>query len=236
MKFLIQTINKKIVHDFSFTLLESIRFNNWANQSEEIKFKLSDVPKYIKNYIPIGSVEFVSQYLLDNYDVKIKPINIPEELLDVKFTGRCVFNGTEKDIILGEKKFIKSNDKIKTFTEITDNTPIGHYQISDIIKIKSEWRAFVFKSKLVGLQNYSGDFTAFPNIEKINNMIVEYKSQPIAFTLDVAIKEDDNDTVVIECHNFFSCGLYGFADHNILPYMFSQSFYEILRKNSKNLT
>lgn len=178
-------------------------------------------------------MEFVSKYLQDNYNIVLKPINIPEELLDVKFTGRCVFNGTEKDIVNGEKKFVKSNDKIKSFAEITDNAPIGNYQISDLINIKSEWRAFVFKNKLVGLQNYSGDFTVFPSIEKINNMIAEYKTQPIAFTLDVAIKEDNNITVIIECHNFFSCGLYGFADHKILPFMFSQSFYEYLRNNKK---
>ena len=83
-------------------------------------------------------------------------------------------------------------------------------------------RCFVYQNKLVGLQNYSGDFTKFPNVDIINKMIDTYKSSPVAYTLDVAI--DKNNTVVIEVHDFFSCGLYGFNDHRILPYMFSKWF------------
>lgn len=30
-------------------------------------------------------------------------------------------------------------------------------------------------------------------------------------------------------HDFFSCGLYGFADHNILPYMFKDWFKEFTK-------
>ena len=72
----------------------------------------------------------------------------------------------------------------------------------------------------------TGDFTIFPNIDKINKMI--FKSAPVAYTLDVAIC--DGATVVIEVHDFFSCGLYGFSDLKILPYMFSQWYYEYIRK------
>lgn len=49
-------------------------------------------------------------------------------------------------------------------------------------------------------------------------MIEEYKEAPIAYTLDVAIT-DKGDTVVLEVHDFFSCGLYGFNDYRKLPYM-----------------
>jgi len=75
---------------------------------------------------------------------------------------------------------------------------------------------------LVGLQNYTGDFTMFPNVNKINEMIQTYKSSPVAYTLDIGI--NDKDTFVIEVHDFFSCGLYGFSNHKILPFMFSKWF------------
>ena len=226
MRFLIQTFNKKVLHDFSFTLIESCRYQNWKNNDNAIKVRLTDGKMYA-NYVPIGSVEFVSEYLLKYYGVVPKPINIPSDLLHERFTGRRVFNGTEKDI-LGDK-FVKSNDKIKSFTEICNSAPIGNYQISDIIEIKSEWRAFVYNGNLVGLQNYSGDFRLFPNVETIGDMIKAYNSQPIAYTLDVAIVGDK--TVIIEVHDFFSCGLYGFANHNILPFMFSRWFYSFVRNN-----
>lgn len=223
MKFLIQTINGKVKHDFSFTLLESIDFQNWLRNDKSFKVCFTDEP-IMPNYIPIGSVEFVSKYINDYYGITPKPKNIPLELIGKNWTGRAVINGTEKDII-GEK-FVKSNDKIKSFTEICKSAPEGNYQISDLINIESEWRAFVYEGKLVGLQNYSGEFDIFPNVDKIKAMINVYKTQPIAFTLDVAIS--NNDTVIIEVHDFFSCGLYGFAEHKILPFMFSKWFYSFV--------
>ena len=224
MKFLIQTIGGRVKHDFSFTLLESIEYQNWLRNDKSIEFCLFDEPT-IPNHIPIGSVEFVSKYINDFYGLILKPKNIPIELMDINWTGRNVINGTEKDIV-GEK-FVKSNDKIKSFTEICKNAPEGNYQISDLINIESEWRSFVYQGKLVGLQNYSGAFDVFPNVEKIKSMIKAYKTQPIAFTLDVGIC--DNETIIIEVHDFFSCGLYGFSDHKILPFMFSKWFYSFVR-------
>lgn len=61
-------------------------------------------------------------------------------------------------------------------------------------------------------------------------MIREYKSCPIAYTLDVGV--NSNNTFIIEVHDFFSCGLYGFSDNKILPYMFSDWFDECV-KNSR---
>jgi len=220
LNFLIQTINGEVKYDFSFTLLESINYNNWLKGDEF--FNVSFTDNLTKpNYIPIGSVEFVCKYLKDYYKLIPKPKNIPFELLEECWTGRKVINGTEKDIV-GEK-FVKSNDKIKSFTEICTSAPKGNYQISEIIEIESEWRAFVYKGKLVGLQNYSGKFDIFPDVNKVKAMIKAYKTQSISFTLDVAIS--NNNTVIIEVHDFFSCGLYGFSNHNLLPFMFSSWFY-----------
>lgn len=79
----------------------------------------------------------------------------------------------------------------------------------------------------MGLQNYSGEFTKFPSVNKINAMIKHYKSAPIAYTLDVGV--NDNGTFVIEVHDFFSCGLYGFSNYAILPNMYYRWFNEYTR-------
>jgi len=234
MKFLIQTYDSQVTHDFSFTLIKSCEFQNWLNKSNDFTFDLTD-NTIDENYnefdnllipvIPIGSVDFVINYLEKFYKLTPRPINIPDQLLDNKFTLRNIINGTEKDIV-GEK-FVKSNDKIKSFTEICTTAPACNYQISDLIEIDSEWRGFIYKGELVGLQNYSGDFDVFPDVTQIKEMIKTYTDQPIAFTLDVGIY--NNKTFVIEVHDFFSCGLYGFADHRVLPFMFSRWFYEYIK-------
>lgn len=228
MKFLIQTYGKKIRHDFSFALLESIMFQNeWHNKG--IKFRLTD-DKIYPGYVPIGSNEFVLNYLETYFFLSYKPINIPEELLKKEYTNRNIILGTEKDVT--PNKFVKSADKIKSFTEYVKNpsdVPTGNYLISDIVDIDSEWRAFIHKGELVGLQCYTGDFTVFPNVQMIRNMILAYKTAPVAYTLDVGVFKDK--TFVIEVHDFFSCGLYGFNDFRRLPFMFYQWFNEYTNKN-----
>jgi hypothetical protein len=256
MKFLIQKINGQIRHDFSFTLLESIRFKNWLtsnNKKDKIVVKYANTfeitdPDMIypnpfkpqhKNYIPVGSVEFVTDFLMYFHNTFPKPINVPEELFDPCFTQRRIFNGNHMDLEdCTGRYFVKSNSKIKGFTEVVEckktgnqgtvfsvSIPAGNYQISEyLFGIESEWRAFVYQGKLVGLQNYSGDFTRFPDVATIKSMIYAYKSAPMAYTLDVAVC--DHATVIIEVHNFFSCGLYGFADHSIYPNMLNRAFHE----------
>jgi len=243
MRFLIQKIDKEIRHDFSFTLLESIRYQKWLQQDKNaitVKYvnclandNVWFFSPFHEHYIPVGSVEFVLSWMKRFGVPTPKPVNVPEELFD--FALRGIFNGPHYDILdILDKRFVKSNDHIKGFKEVIDRTyplPEGNYQFSEEIRIESEWRAFVHKSKLVGLHNYSGDFELFPNIDTIKAMIGAYESAPIAYTLDVGVVYNHQTTFVIECHDFFSCGLYGFADHNIYPYMLYRWFHEYLNKN-----
>lgn len=247
MKFLIQKIDNQIRHDFSFTLHESVRFQNWLHHEKHFSIRYKNTwttegdkiqpfefSKFQSKYIPIGSVEFVIQFLEHFHGLTPKPRNVPESLR--YFAGRGIFNGTEKDVYIpGGRTFVKSNDKIKGFQTVLRgtvedvNVPPGNYQISDAISIDSEWRAFVYKGKLVGLQHYVGEFTLFPHVSEIKRMIEAFKDCPIAYTLDVGVS--DVGTFVIEVHDFFSCGLYGFSAHNILPQMFGRWFTEYVNKN-----
>ena len=261
MKFVIQKINNEIRHDFSFTLLESIKYHNWLTNGVDMKCKfintrdarptIDDTGKinlpqsktwsfkdFHINYVPVGSVEFVLFYMKWFSIEQPKPMNVPDEL--IPYAGREIINGNEMTVEFlfakPNKYFIKSNDVIKGLSEFIDTydtsitLPKGNYQISEFIDIQSEWRCFVYKGELVGVQNYSGDFTLFPDVWKIKNvMIPAFKSAPIAYTLDVGIV-NDVDTVVIECHPMMSVGLYGFSDHRILPHMFHRTFNELAQK------
>lgn len=218
MKFLIQTYDGVVEHDFSLTLIEAIKYQNWISNTNDYSYVLTD-DLMTPGFIPIGSVEFVQEYLIINYNIDVEPKNIPEELFH--FCSRKIKNGTDLDIT--EMSFVKSNDKIKDFVAFTKTAPPGNYQISEMIEIESEWRCFVYNNTLVGLQNYTGDFKMFPDIEYINNIIENYESAPVAYTLDIGIK-DDGDSTIIEVHDFFSCGFYGFSDLKIIPNMFSRWF------------
>lgn len=247
MKFLIQRINKEVRHDFAFTLLEAIRFNDWLLDREKIIYKyldteydeISKVFTKLKfkpihaTYVPVGSVEFVSEFMKHFFGITPRPINIPNELLKPEFLQRFVFNGTEKEIT-GDM-FVKSNDIIKHYAQFVDDktdVPEGNYQISDVITIDSEWRCFVYKGRLRAIQNYCGEFTMFPDVQQIHRMIAAYGSNaPIAYTLDIGVNEEG--TFIIEVHPLISTGLYGFTSYNVLPYMLHKCFREFVQKNGK---
>jgi len=223
VKYQIQAINGEIVHDFAFGLLRAIEFQNWARSERVYAYDTVIAPYYNDRVVPVGSVEFCNDYFIGTFGENPPPINIPVELLEFKFTNRIVINGTEKDLSKGV--FFKSNDAIKSITDIYDDSmdvPEGNYQISETIDIESEYRCFVYDGELVGIHHYSGSFYKYPNIEEIKSMIKAYSSQPISYTLDVGIYRDE--TVIIEVHDFFSCGLYGFANYKILPQMFTRWF------------
>ena len=245
--FLIQTIDNLVKHDFSFQLLEAIDYFNWKNVSNktfDFVFcnKLDDlVIHYTKNHIPVGTVEFFLEFMEKAHGIKdIKPINIPEELQTEEFLKRKIWtvydsiNNAYKNMSYDKLLFCKSMERIKTpiYTDYFHTFRLKHpkekYLLSEIIEIQSEYRCFVHNGELVGIQNYSGDFTIFPTIQIINKMIKTYKHCPGSYTLDVAIT-NKHETVVIEVHNFFSCGLYGFSEHKYLPYMFINGFMEVLK-------
>lgn len=234
MKFLIQTILGQVEHDFSLTLINAIAYHNWLDADCDISYVTTDELKFddYKDCIPIGSVEFVTEFLIKVHNKYPKPVNIPDELMIEKFTLRNVFNGNEEDFWCKGEMFVKSNIRVKGFTEVvnseTYDLPTGDYMFSSLIDIDSEWRAFVYNNSLVGLQNYSGDFVLFPNVDTIHTMINAYTKSPIAYTLDVGVNVDG--TFVVEVHDFYSCGLYGFSDLKKLPFMFNRWFHEFIRK------
>ena len=98
-------------------------------------------------------------------------------------------------------------------------------QVSTMLEdIESEWRVFVYKGKGVDIKNYSGDPFVFPNADRIYQFIDQYTDAPEAYTLDVAVT--NKGTWVLECHDFFSCGLYGCTDKNI-PFMLNRAWFNI---------
>ena len=237
--FLIQTINGEIPFDFSFHLKEAIKYNDWFCGEKIHDYIYCEKVENlhltnIENYIPIGSVEFVLNFYKKYHNVNILPINIPKELNKYEFLQRKIFLGNEKDNIQSlpdEKYFIKDISGFKKLTDIVyfkDIPKDNNILVSEKVNILSEWRCFVYKGELLDIRGYNTDIFVYPDVSKILEMINGYKNSPIAYTLDVAVI-DNMKTALIEVHQFFSCGLYGFADYKVLANMFIETHKEILK-------
>lgn len=241
MKFILQTINGEIKFDFELELINAIERHNFFYPDNKIiyfKSATADAINNPKEYCPIGSVEFVISYFKNNFGENYvpKPINIPNELLKSNYTKRHVDNITIDDDFKAKHKnfklklFAKSNDFFKyekngVYNDGFSNMPNGNFQISSLIDgFTSEFRCFVFDKKLLDVRQYDGDFTIQPNFNIIHEMIDDYQSSPYTYTLDVGVT-NKNETVIIEVHDFFSCGLYGFLATDKLPYMFWRWYY-----------
>jgi hypothetical protein len=257
----------QVIYDFELELVNAVKYQNWCvpdsmgttfctfdelNELDILTCKCD-----IERVIPIGSVEFVtlflkkymSEYVKLDVDVNIQPRNLPECLFN--YAKRVVKNVYPSSVYNKKPLFAKSNHFIKDESngknydyEIRDYFDNKYtVQISELLigdkEIVSEYRCFIHNQKLSGLQNYSGDFTVFPDVNIIKEMIdvlSAYIPYLREYTLDVAVLKDES-TVPIEVHDFFSCGTYGFSDLNILPYMFFRS-YKLIEKqilsSSKN--
>lgn len=211
-------------------------------------------PFKAEEWCPIGTVEFVEKYLRTYFgdmvaDNAMKPLNVPGCFLSNKMnTGREIHDAfLEYGIIkthTGEpdetKYFIKDNERIKnqnngimTLGEAYEKG-LRYVECSQLIKEghnSSEWRAFIHNGKVVDIKHYDGDPFVFPDMDTvINSYMYQLENTLKEGTLDVYVDEIDGETYVMECHKFFSCGLYGFDHPDILPIMYWRTFLELIKK------
>lgn len=250
MNFLIQGKDNCPDFDFGFELIQSIKYQEEMNGDFSREYVISEdtqVPFHTYKYwCPVGSVEFVHQYFKDN-DIPIpKPVNIPEELwrisgLDPRVIRYCDGFSPKNKI------FIKNIDQIKhPQNGVTKEIDLGNWQVTDYIEggFDSEWRCFIFNGKLLDVKLYLGEWDSPPpSGNYIENTIRRWKSAPCAYTLDIGCKNNqtivndgdwssfnvkETEPYIIECHNFYSCGLYGFSWPQKYPQMLSQWYLEYL--------
>ena len=172
----------------------------------------------------VGSVESAMAFF-DAYGIKTPAyLGYPDELSP--FLYRNVQKTKWKDVKNHPYPyFIKPADDVKLFTGdvITDQRLFDTFDkfypvddemnvyVSDVIPIISEYRCFVHRGKLAGIQWYKGDFTVFPNANEIQKMIMSWKDAPVAYSLDVGVSQinDTTKTVLVEVNDFWTLGSYG---------------------------
>ena len=94
-------------------------------------------------------------------------------------------------------------------------------------KIVSEWRLYIHNDKLVDSRNYSGEFTVSPNYEYAKEVIENNEGKfPCAYTLDIAILEND-ENVVVEFNDMWAIGNYGIPN-DIYLRLLRDRYFQIL--------
>ncbi len=155
-----------------------------------------EVPKYLG--YPLGLVEYLNRNVTTVNFGEINEERFPYPFFvkpweDVKrFTGSVVASDRQLEML---RVFDKIPDDMKVY-------------VSECIDIASEHRCFVHKGKLMGIQFYAGDFTKFPDVKLLYEMIGSYVEPPVAYTLDVAVL-DDGSTELIEVNDMWAIGSYG---------------------------
>ena len=196
------------------------------------------------------------QYHCTTPEKILTPINVPREFIGKESSG-FVFEGRPEEVYeyLQSRDLDTVPVYLKTMTSLKDhrNGHLGNalpildlpedlvIQVRPEMNILSEWRCFVMDNELVGCQWYSGDFLEFPGRTRIRELVDQWVG-PRSLggygktgTLDLAVTLDFGrpggarsvQTVVMEAHDFYSCGLYGFSDYQKLPGMFSRGWREI---------
>lgn len=231
MKFIIESSDIRediLYYDFSYEMVNAVRYHQWYRNNQDMSYSFSRDSLYGSPGIPIGSIPYVHNYM-KYVGIPIPPPNyIPAGLFRNDYLNREIKrHGSEKDVHPGV--FIKSLDKLKSYCGIYEKVPVGNYLISEIVEFSSEYRCFVYRNELVGLKHYCGDFDKLPDVGIVKRMIVDLGWDKLAYTIDVGLI--GGRTSLIEVHDFYSIGLYGFNNYQILPYMFGGWWNQYYRKS-----
>lgn len=223
---------------FGQTAVDVVEYYDWFSQEKRytatpITEARSFAPNELSaDCIPIGSVEFVLGWFKAMGVDNVKPLNIPRDLWEYchHFVTIDYCSEVNGHFMLKDTNKIKADCNGESYFH-GDGGKDKKYFLSEWVEhVKSEWRAFAFCGKVRDIRCYSGDPWTLPEKEYVENIAKVYSdvSNKHAFTIDVMVTEDGK-TDLIELHDFFSCGLYGFEDFSVLPLMWSAAIADILK-------
>jgi hypothetical protein len=229
MKFLLQTNNGEIDEVEVFNARNLIQNSRGLHEYLLMDYsKLKETKEYFGDWIPIGTLEYVGEWLKKYKGIEsMNPIEVPEILREEKYLGRSYDIVSFEDLELKGYKFIKDIDKLKQFSFTGDlgnldkNDSIfisQNYLISNVVDIMSEYRVFVSDMSIKAIQFYDGDCTVFPNISLLREMIGKYylvQDRPKSYTMDIAVLKNGR-TIILEVHPVVSVGTYGYSSSELL--------------------
>lgn len=240
MRFLIQD-NRDIDNAVVLDILNKQSFHKYSLVNKDIR----EFPDNFKEVVPIGNTKFVEAWLRQFYNVdKLNPIEIPKCLRVREYLKRdytfCFYDELPKT----GTYFVKdvSGYKNGSYDGVMENIkdyPFDKshiYQLSEHIKIYSEWRVYILQGEIDNIVNYDGRPYNFPDmnlINKANFIYSQEKDYPKSITMDVAIT--DRGTCILEVHPFVAIGLYSTLWGNNLLYAYKDGI-EYFKKYNTEIT
>ena len=242
MKAYLEKINKEWLDDFVYITKYPLEYNKGyevvpfdGNLLVDGDIKLN----FDKTDVLIGSVETTSFFFNQLGIETPKYIGFPEELQE--FYKRKIEIKKVKDLGNDFPYFVKPASEVKLFTgEVIENQRlkdllISFYEVpldtdiyvSETVNILSEYRCFIHKGELQGIQYYLGDYRIYPDDKVIDAIIKKYENQPVAYTIDVGVT-DKGETIIIEINDMWAIGSYGF-DQNLYTTLCVDRMREILK-------
>lgn len=263
--FILQQTDRDII-DIDTLTVESILKSRSKNHLEYRKLHLNalksaqaaDTYRISENDIPIGDLRFVKVFLDRFLGVhNMNPIEVPKELqrYDVVKRNYSIVKGSElprngryfvKDVSVlknfsyqGDMLYLLSDSKYKVDNTLKIN-PDRLYQLSEIVDFVSEYRCFVRRGRVLGIQYYLGDPLTMPSESMINELkawAMTYSlsnSAPKSYQMDVGImvKNGKKQLALIEVHPVTSLGLYGFYTDS-LPELYVEGFRWYIDENQR---
>lgn len=121
----------------------------------------------------------------------------PEDLsIHVKPRGRQkLFAGT---VVRQYRDFIP-------LAGVPDDEPVT---VQEVVRLASEWRAYVLRGRIVGVVNYKGDPLRFPEANFMRQAVEQFAAAPIGYGADWGVT-DDGRTLLIEVNDGYALGNYG---------------------------
>ena len=211
------------VDDADGYILSAIDFYNWwignGEKFCDTVFRRNDSfskAELTKECIPFGTVEFCLTWYRRMGCGLVRPLNIPKPLWPYVRRGIC--EGAEippdgKFYMAKDVNVIKAPWNRRLRSDSGDDTGGKVMQFTEWRNdIESEWRLFVYRGKVHGVQRYIGEpWSRMPDREYCENVAKVFGEQNPAFTLDVFVRKN-GETDILEVHDFFACGRYGFDD------------------------
>lgn len=191
-----------------------------------------------KEFIPIGTVEFVCTHLKNLGRGRPEPLDYPDCLKDylgreIKFDYPCFAPPLYYIKPLNTKQFTCDTKEELEKLDISEVSEGGvKCWISEPIDITQEYRMYVMNDALIGYSRYDAleEDDVLPNLRVVNDMIRRYRHEaPRAYTLDVALLRKGG-TVLIEVNDMFATGYYKHGTMSEVMYM------EALRARWEELT
>lgn len=207
--------------DLEVELLKSKEYYDWLNDGkpEELQTHISFGP----SGIPVGTIEFVESQIGPQ-----KPLIPPDHLRKWlkrehgEFISGCILEG---------EVYVKSTTRLKhplngflSSGKLITSGP--WFWTEKIPEILGEFRVFLGRrGEILDIRNYVG-FEVWPNVLEVREMakeIFEYYGRAVSFDVIVT----PTCTRLLEIHDYFALGLYGFSDPAKLPFLIN-SWYQCL--------